>query len=202
MQLGEVVTAMPAIQKLMDASLSASIAFRIAKFAKEVEPHVTSYEKVRQELLEKFKIDNKLGPIENFITGKDLFKDIQERNPNLGSTKPVVKRRTPKVIKDTTKDPDVIKSTSTRGGRRTAAANIATERDRDTGITVDTTGVVDTSGRTDTSGRVAGDVGYVSALRQRQIDAGKIEKPETDGGDRGQNKGGLMLKKKRKTKGK
>ena len=36
MQLGEVVTAMPAIQKLMDASLSASIAFRIAKFAKEV----------------------------------------------------------------------------------------------------------------------------------------------------------------------
>ena len=54
MQLGEVVTAMPAIQKLMDASLSASIAFRIAKFAKEVEPHVTSYEKVRQELLEKF----------------------------------------------------------------------------------------------------------------------------------------------------
>ena len=54
MQLGEVVTAMPAIQKLMDASLSASIAFRIAKFAKEVEPHVTTYEKVRQELLEKF----------------------------------------------------------------------------------------------------------------------------------------------------
>ena len=54
MQLGEVVTAMPAIQKLMDASLSASIAFRIGKFAKEVEPHITTYEKVRQELLEKF----------------------------------------------------------------------------------------------------------------------------------------------------
>jgi len=54
MQLGEVVTAMPAIQKLMDATLSANVAFRIAKFAKEVEPHVTSYEKVRQGLLEKF----------------------------------------------------------------------------------------------------------------------------------------------------
>ena len=54
MQLGEVVSALPAIQKLMEAKLSAGIAFRLAKFAKEVEPHVESYEKVRAELLEQF----------------------------------------------------------------------------------------------------------------------------------------------------
>jgi len=57
-----------------------------------------------------------------------------------------------------------------------------------------TEGVATAPGRTDTSGKVAGDSGYVSALRQRQIDAGKTQA----------NKGGLMTskKKKKKTKGK
>jgi len=35
-----------------------------------------------KELLTKFKLDNKLGPIEDFITGVDLFKDIENKNPN------------------------------------------------------------------------------------------------------------------------
>ena len=59
-----------------------------------------------------------------------------------------------------------------------------------------TKGVATAPGRTDTSGKVAGDPGYVSALRQRQIDAGKSPGTPTLA-----NKGGLMTsKKKKKTK--
>ena len=54
MQLGEVAAAMPTIQKLMDSTLKVSVAFRLAKFAKQVEPHMESYDKLRQELLEKY----------------------------------------------------------------------------------------------------------------------------------------------------
>ena len=54
MQLGEVAAAMPTIQKLMDSKVKAVIAFRLAKFAKQVEPHMESYDKIRQELLEKY----------------------------------------------------------------------------------------------------------------------------------------------------
>ena len=42
MQLGEVAAAMPTIQKLMDSKVKAVIAFRLAKFAKQVEPHMES----------------------------------------------------------------------------------------------------------------------------------------------------------------
>ena len=54
MQLGEVAAAMPTIQKLMDSKVKAVIAFRLAKFAKQVEPQMESYDKIRQELLEKY----------------------------------------------------------------------------------------------------------------------------------------------------
>ena len=54
MQLSQIAGAMPTIQKLLDSSLKVTIAFRLAKFAKEVEPHMESYEKLRGELLEKY----------------------------------------------------------------------------------------------------------------------------------------------------
>jgi len=54
MQLSQIAGAMPTIQKLLDSSLKVNIAFRIAKFAKDIEPHMESYEKLRGELLEKY----------------------------------------------------------------------------------------------------------------------------------------------------
>ena len=54
MQLSQIAGAMPTIQKLMDSTLKVSVAFRLAKFAKQVEPHMESYDKLRQELLEKY----------------------------------------------------------------------------------------------------------------------------------------------------
>ena len=54
MQLSQIAGAMPTIQKLMDSTLKVSVAFRLAKFAKQVEPHMESYDKIRQELLEKY----------------------------------------------------------------------------------------------------------------------------------------------------
>ena len=54
MQLSQIAGAMPTIQKLLDSSLKVTIEFRLAKFAKEVEPHMESYEKLRGELLEKY----------------------------------------------------------------------------------------------------------------------------------------------------
>ena len=54
MVLGEIVAGIAAINKLLDAPLKARTAFRLGKLSKELAPHFETYEKVRQELLEKF----------------------------------------------------------------------------------------------------------------------------------------------------
>ena len=54
MVLGEIVAGIEAINKLLDAPLKARTAFRLGKLSKELSPHFETYEKVRQELLEKF----------------------------------------------------------------------------------------------------------------------------------------------------
>ena len=54
MGLGELVAGIEAINKLLDAPLKARTAFRLGKLSKELSPHFETYEKVRQELLEKF----------------------------------------------------------------------------------------------------------------------------------------------------
>ena len=54
MDLGEIVAGIEAINKLLDAPLKARTAFRLGKLSKELSPHFETYEKVRQELLEKF----------------------------------------------------------------------------------------------------------------------------------------------------
>ena len=54
MVLGEIVAGIEAINKLLDAPLKARTAFRLSKLSKELQPHFETYEKVRQELLEKF----------------------------------------------------------------------------------------------------------------------------------------------------
>ena len=54
MVLGEIVAGIEAINKLLDAPLKARTAFRMSKLSKELQPHFETYEKVRQELLEKF----------------------------------------------------------------------------------------------------------------------------------------------------
>ena len=54
MVLGEIVAGIEAINKLLDAPLKARTAFRLGKLSKELAPHFETYEKVRQELLEKF----------------------------------------------------------------------------------------------------------------------------------------------------
>ena len=54
MVLGEIVAGIEAINKLLDAPLKARTAFRLSKLSKELAPHFETYEKVRQELLEKF----------------------------------------------------------------------------------------------------------------------------------------------------
>ena len=54
MVLGELVTAAEAVGKLLDKPLRASLAFRIGKLSKEMAPHMETFEKVRQELLEKY----------------------------------------------------------------------------------------------------------------------------------------------------
>ena len=54
MVLGEIVAGIDAINKLLDAPLKARTAFRLGKLSKELAPHFETYEKVRQELLEKF----------------------------------------------------------------------------------------------------------------------------------------------------
>ena len=54
MVLGEIVAGFEAINKLLDAPLKARTAFRLGKLSKELSPHFETYEKVRQELLEKF----------------------------------------------------------------------------------------------------------------------------------------------------
>ena len=60
MVLGEIVAGIEAINKLLDAPLKARTAFRLGKLSKELSPHFETYEKVRQELLEKFgeKVDS------------------------------------------------------------------------------------------------------------------------------------------------
>ena len=54
MVLGEIVAGIEAINKLLDAPRKARTAFRLGKLSKELSPHFETYEKVRQELLEKF----------------------------------------------------------------------------------------------------------------------------------------------------
>ena len=60
MVLGEIVAGIEAINKLLDAPLKARTAFRMGRLSKERSPHFETYEKVRQELLEKFgeKVDS------------------------------------------------------------------------------------------------------------------------------------------------
>ena len=60
MVLGEIVAGIEAINKLLDAPLKARTAFRLGRLSKELSPHFETYEKVRQELLEKFgeKVDS------------------------------------------------------------------------------------------------------------------------------------------------
>ena len=60
MVLGEIVAGIEAINKLLDAPLKARTAFRLGKLSNELSPHFETYEKVRQELLEKFgeKVDS------------------------------------------------------------------------------------------------------------------------------------------------
>ena len=74
MVLGEIVAGIEAINKLLDAPLKARTAFRLGKLSKELSPHFETYEKVRQELLEKFgeKVDSdeENGQIQyNFANG-------------------------------------------------------------------------------------------------------------------------------------
>ena len=54
MVLGELVTAEQALGKLLDSPLRASVAFRVGKLSKEVAIHMETFQKVRQELLEKY----------------------------------------------------------------------------------------------------------------------------------------------------
>lgn len=54
MVLGELVTAEQALAKLLDTPLRASVAFRVGKLSKEVAIHMETFQKVRQELLEKY----------------------------------------------------------------------------------------------------------------------------------------------------
>ena len=54
MVLGEIVAGIEAINKVLDAPLKARTAFRLGRLSKELSPHFETYEKVRQELLEKF----------------------------------------------------------------------------------------------------------------------------------------------------
>ena len=74
MVLGEIVAGIEAINKLLDAPLKARTAFRLGRLSKELSPHFETYEKVRQELLEKFgeKVDSdeENGQIQyNFANG-------------------------------------------------------------------------------------------------------------------------------------
>ena len=74
MVLGEIVAGIEAINKLLDAPLKARTAFRLGKLSKELSPHFETYEKVRQELLERFgeKVDSdeENGQIQyNFANG-------------------------------------------------------------------------------------------------------------------------------------
>ena len=54
MVLGELVTASPTLNKLLDTPLKATIAFRIGKLSKEIAPHIETFEQIRNELLEKY----------------------------------------------------------------------------------------------------------------------------------------------------
>ena len=54
MVLGELVTAEQALGKLLDSPLRASVAFRVGNLSKEVAIHIETFQKVRQELLEKY----------------------------------------------------------------------------------------------------------------------------------------------------
>ena len=54
MVLGELVTADQALGKLLDSPLRASVAFRVGRLGKEVAIHMETFQKVRQELLEKY----------------------------------------------------------------------------------------------------------------------------------------------------
>ena len=74
MVLGDIVAGIEAINKLLDAPLKARTAFRLGRLSKELSPHFETYEKVRQELLEKFgeKVDSdeENGQIQyNFANG-------------------------------------------------------------------------------------------------------------------------------------
>ena len=74
MVLGEIVAGIEAINKLLDAPLKARTAFRLGKLSKELSPHFETYEKVRQELLEKFgekvESDEENGQVQyNFANG-------------------------------------------------------------------------------------------------------------------------------------
>jgi len=74
MVLGEIVAGIEAINKLLDAPLKARTAFRLGKLSKELAPHFETYEKVRQELLEKFgekvESDEENGQVQyNFANG-------------------------------------------------------------------------------------------------------------------------------------
>ena len=186
------------------AAQSAANIMALAKIKGENDPSVLA----AQKLLDQFKIDNKLEPIKDFITGKDLFKDIQERNPNLGSTKPVVKRRTPGVdidkfvstksqdVQDYKKDSDKRKSS---GSSKSASEIVASQVAGTTAGAAGDTAAVGES--TTTTGGVVG--GYSTqdlASQYASYRPSSSKRLETGGGDRGQNKGGLMRKK--KTKGK
>ena len=74
MVLREIVAGIEAINKILDAPQKARTAFRLGRLSKELSPHFETYEKVRQELLEKFgeKVDSdeENGQIQyNFANG-------------------------------------------------------------------------------------------------------------------------------------
>ena len=61
MKLSELVRAEPALAELANQKMKAKASFRLAKVVNQVSPHLESFRKIQQELLEKYGTENGEG---------------------------------------------------------------------------------------------------------------------------------------------
>jgi len=61
MKLSELVRAEPALAELANQKMKAKASFRLAKVVNQVSPHLESFRKIQQELLEKYGTKNDKG---------------------------------------------------------------------------------------------------------------------------------------------